>query len=140
MRGFVSRYKTDPRIRELALSLTRNLPQKDFQGEINVLYSFVQNHIRYIKDIDGVETVQSPIKTLEYGQGDCDDKAVLLATLLASAGHKTQFKAIGFSPGKLSHVIVEVQDGPAWVALETTMPVQLGWHPKNVKAAMTLRN
>lgn len=140
MRRFVNEYKTHPAIRETALSLTKSLPQKDFNGEIRALFNFVQNHIRYIKDVYDVETIQTPIKTLEYGQGDCDDKSSLLAALLESIGHKTRFKAVGFAPGQISHVLLEVEQFGQWVSLETTEPVALGWSPPQVREQILVRN
>lgn len=136
MRGFVDRFKTNPIIREVALDLTRNLPQKDFKGEINNLFRFVQNNIRYVRDVVDVETVQTPIKTLEYSQGDCDDKATLLGALLESLGHPTRFHAMGFERGIVDHVILEVYIAGEWVPLETTEPVALGWRPPHVKTSM----
>lgn len=131
MRRFVDQYKTDPRIREVALHVTAGLPQKDFDGEMKRLHSFVKSTIRYTRDINGVETVQSPVKTLEYRAGDCDDKAVLLATLLESVGFKTRFYAVGFRPDNVEHVLLECELFGNWIALETTEPVAAGWTPPN---------
>ena len=132
MRRFADEYKIHPTVRELALKLTRNLPQKDYGGEQRALWSYVKNSIRYVRDIHGVETVQSPLKTLEYGAGDCDDKSTLLAALLESLGHTTRFAALGFKPGQLCHVLVESKLGDRWVPLETTEPVELGWSPPRI--------
>jgi transglutaminase-like putative cysteine protease len=133
MRRFVEEYKTYPEVRELALSLTRGLPQKDFHGEARALFNFVKNSIRYVKDINGVETVQTPLKTLEYGQGDCDDKATVLAALLESLGHETRLYAVGFAPQNISHVLLECNINGEWIALETTEPVEFGWRPQFVQ-------
>jgi len=132
MRKFVNEYKINIIVRELALSLIKNLNQKDFKAELNALFNYVQNSIRYTLDINGVETIQTPVKTLEYGQGDCDDKAVLLATLLESIGHRTRFYAVGFQPKNISHVLLECNINGEWIALETTEPVPMGWTPPNV--------
>lgn len=136
MNQAVDQYKTHPQIRELALSLTRGLAQKDYAGETKRLFDYVQKRIRYVRDINGVETLQTPPKTLEYGAGDCDDKAMLLATLLQSLGHDTRFKAMGMRPGSLSHVSVETKLGDRWVNLETTEPVALGWAPPYIAEQM----
>lgn len=132
MRDAVDRYKTTAPIRELALQLTSHLPQKDFMGEAHALFDYVKNHIRYVKDIAGVETIQTPLKTLEYGQGDCDDKASLLAALLESIGHKTRFHALGFRPNNVSHVLLETNINGEWIPLETTEDVALGWIPPGI--------
>lgn len=140
MREYVNQYKTAPQVRELALSLTRRLPQKDFRGELNALFNYVQNHIRYVRDVYDVETIQTPVKTLEYGQGDCDDKSSLLAALLESIGHKTRFKAVGFTPGQISHVLLEANVLGEWIPLETTEPVALGWTPPRVREQIIVSN
>ena len=137
---FVDRYKTHPVIRELALSLTRTLPQKDFEGEARALFRYVQNNVRYVRDINGVETVQSPLKTLEYGQGDCDDKATLLGALLESLGCKTRFLAVGFRKGHVGHVLLEANINNAWIAMDTTEPVNYGWTPPRVVTRIYQRN
>lgn len=127
-------------IRQLALQLTGDLPQKDWRGEIERLHRFVRDKIRYVKDIRGVETVQMPVRTLEFGQGDCDDKSTLLASLLESLGHKTRFVAIAFAPDKFSHVFVEAKLGRGWIALETTEPKPAGWRPKTPHQRMVVHN
>lgn len=136
MRAFVNEYKFTPTIRELALQLTRNLPQKDYTAEARVLHDFVQSRIRYVRDIADTEVLQTPVKTLEYGQGDCDDKSMLLSALLESIGHTTRFHAMGFSRGKVSHVMVEDLINGEWVPLETTEPVSMGWIPPNIRESM----
>lgn len=136
MRAFADQYKIHPQVRELALSLVRDLNQKDYTGEIQRLWSYVKNNVRYVRDIRGVETVQTPLKTLEYGQGDCDDKSTLLASMLESLGHTTRFKALGVNGSRLCHVLVEVNYRGQWLPLETTEPVGLGWYPPNVTTTL----
>lgn len=140
MRDLTRHGKRDIAIRQKALELTGSLNQKDWLGEVKNLHRFVRDRIRYIKDIRGVETVAFPDITLECAQGDCDDKSVLLASLLESIGHPTRFVAVGFKPGNYSHVYVETKIGNSWVGLETTEPVEVGWQPKGVLARMEVHN
>ena len=140
MRYFVRTGKKDMLVRQKALSIIKNRPQKDFAGEVQDLHKFVRDSIRYVKDIAGVETVQTPDITLEIGQGDCDDKSVLLASLLESIGHPTRFVAVGFRPGHFSHVLIETKIGARWIPLETTEPVPMGWYPPRVRARMEVFN
>lgn len=126
MRELIRKYKKTLPIRQLAVSLTRGLRHKDYLKEAARIHRYVRDSIRYIKDIRGVETVQTPLKTIEIGQGDCDDKATLAAALMESIGHPTRLVAIGFRPGKFAHVYVEAQIKGAWVAMETTEPWPLG--------------
>lgn len=123
-------------MRELALAIIADFPQKDFNREIQALFDFVKYRIRYVKDIHGVETLQTPAKTLEYGAGDCDDKSTLLAALLESIGHETRFHAMGFRPSHISHVLLDVKSGGQWLPLDPTEPVAMGWSPPNIVTSL----
>lgn len=120
--------KTLP-VRQTALSLVAGLDQKAWIDEAKAIHAFVRDKIRYVRDIRGVETLQIPEKTLEFGQGDCDDKSVLVASLLEAIGHPTRFVAIAANPDSYYHVFVETKIGNKWVGVETTEPVELGWQP-----------
>jgi transglutaminase-like putative cysteine protease len=133
--------KTRLEVRNRALSLTRWLPPKAWRAQVDQLFKFVRDQIRYTRDIRGVETLTHPVQTLAIGQGDCDDKSMLLAALLESIGHPTRFIAVGLQPNSFQHVLVETVIGDDWVALETTKgDVPMGWFPAGVKARMYANN
>lgn len=140
MRNFVREYKKNLQVRNTAGQLTSHLAQKNFLGEVKTLHAHVRDNIRYLRDIHGIETIQSPEKTLEYGYGDCDDKSTLLAALLESTGHPTRFVAVGKAPNKFSHVYVETLVGKRWFPLETTEPVPAGWAPPDMRSRMVVHN
>lgn len=116
-------------VRNVALGLVADLQQKDYSGEVRALHAYVRDCVRYVQDVTGVETVQTPQVTLMNHAGDCDDKSVLLAALLESIGHPTKFVAVGRAPGEYEHVYVETKIGPRWIPLETTENVEPGWEP-----------
>lgn len=118
--------KTYLPLRRLALSLVSYLPQKDFYGEVKALHKFVRDNVRYIKDVNGVETLHTVPVILQNMQGDCDDKAILLASMLETIGHPARFVAGGRQPGKFSHVWVDARINNRWIGLETTMPWPCG--------------
>lgn len=135
------RGKVSGLVRQTALSLIADLPPKQWAREVRAVFDFVRDRVRYVRDIAGVETVQTPEVTLDLLAGDCDDKSVLLAALLESIGHPTRFIAVGYqSPGNYSHVYVETRVGARWVALDSTMPHEAGWAPRASIARMTLHN
>lgn len=140
MRQLVRQGKRDIRIRTLAASIVQHLSQKNWIGEIQALQNYVKVNIRYVRDIRGIETIQTPDKTLELGYGDCDDKSTLVASLLESIGHPTRFVACGFNGDELSHVYVETKLGNKWIGVETTEPVEVGWTPKNIQCKMVIHN
>lgn len=125
-----------PRIRELAMSLTNQLQQRDWRNEVRALHGFVRDQIRWVNDRIGAEVVQTPEKTLEIGTGNSDDKATLLATLLLSIGHPTRFVAVGVTASVYSRIYVETRIGSRWIRLDTTEAIEIGWSPAAVKARM----
>lgn len=133
MARYVNAAKRDYRFVALARSIVAGLRQKDYRGEAARIHAFVRDRIRYVRDIRGIETLQTPEKTLEIGQGDCDDKSTLLATLLEVIGHPTRFVAVGIAPStRISHVYVETRLGNRWVPAETTEPWPFGKGPSNI--------
>jgi transglutaminase-like putative cysteine protease len=144
MRGLVRAGKVTMPVRTTALSLIQDLPPKAYINEIERLWEFVRDDIRYVKDVAGVETVQTAERTLDLRQGDCDDKGVLLAALLESIGHPTRFVALAFAPHKFSHVLVETRVGRGaktfWIPLETTEFKPFGWYPQRPHSRMVVTN
>lgn len=133
----VRKGKVSMPVRRLALFLTKDLKQKDFTGEVERLHKFVRDEIRYVKDINGVETVHDTDRILKYMAGDCDDKSILLASLLESIGHPARLVAIAIKSGQYCHVYVETLIGKTWVPLEATEPVAMGWEfPRAVAQRM----
>jgi transglutaminase-like putative cysteine protease len=124
--------KTLPAIRHLALSITQNCSGKDWACEVASIQEWVKKNIKYRKDVDGVETLQTPDNTLSYGSGDCDDQSILTASLLLSIGHPCRFMAVAFHPNQFAHVFAETKIGPHWLSVETTEPVDIGWQPFGV--------
>jgi transglutaminase-like putative cysteine protease len=128
--------RSAPEVMKCARALTARVPQKSWRGEIEALYEFVRDRVRYTMDPVDVELVTSPQRLLEIRQGDCDDKSTLLAALLESVGHPARFHAIGFEPQSLEHVYVEARDGAGWLPLDTTEPLPVGslaWNPADVR-------
>lgn len=137
MAVLVRAYKTDTGIRALAQQLTASLASHDQCGEITALQHFVRDRVRYVGDVEGVETLQTPVYTLQSGSGDCDDKATLLNTLLASIGFQTMFFAIGIDGASFSHVLAGVKLGTRNIALETIVPgAEPGWMPPGASPVM----
>lgn len=120
----------------LSRSIVKSCAAKDYTCEARALQQFVQQKIRYTRDVNEVETIQFPAQTLSMGTGDCDDMAVLLATLAESVGFATRFAAIGLKGEGFSHVLAQLMiPGKGWVSAET-IPIDssggqaaLGWYP-----------
>jgi hypothetical protein len=114
---------------------------KDYRGELKTLHAFVRDHIRYVRDVEGVETLHTPNQTLYVLSGDCDDKAMLLCALAASIGFETRLCAIGVRGDDFSHVMAQalIPGEQEWTNCETILtdpPVELGWEPPDTSIAM----
>jgi len=121
----------DPQIRQLALQITRNVPNKDNAGELAAVYQWVKDNIRFRGEWD--ETIQAPEVTLKFGAGDCDDHSVLMCALLGSIGYRCRFETVAVRGEQdFTHVYAEALDPSTekWTALDTTVSQAFpGWEP-----------
>lgn len=102
-----------PVVRSLALSITSRLPSNAYADEAKAIGKFVQENVRYIRDAIGYEQVQDPLMMIEHimesrAQGDCDDMAILTATLLLSIGHTPFYRLVRYKSiwGPYNHIYV----------------------------------
>ena len=133
MRKLARDGKSNPQVFELSREIVKNIPPKNWLKEVDAVFRWVRDNIRYIKDPRNIETLHTPQKILEFGQGDCDDQSILLASLLETIGHPARFVAVGFAPGTYSHVYVETKVGNKWIPLDATMERwSIGKKPDNI--------
>lgn len=150
-----SAFKTDLHVRTLAVCLvggrviTLSTGQqvryplcrpKDYVAELRCLHAFVRDHVRYVRDVAGVETLQTPIQTLNVLAGDCDDQSMLFSALAGAIGFPTRFAAIGVREEPFSHVAAQAfLEESGYVNAETILtdpPVELGWEPPDATSIM----
>ena len=128
--------KTVPSVRFLAEQIIHDVRPKSYMEEAQAVQMYVRDHIRYTRDINGVETLSTPDQTIKRGMGDCDDLSLLTAALLESIGHPSRFVAVGYTAGDYCHVLVETKIGSRWYAVETTENVPFGWYPPGMAARL----
>lgn len=130
-------WRKDPGIWELSRKITVTLPSRDFRGQVERVFHWVKQNIRYVPDIRDVETLATPRATLEVMSGDCDDMSTLTAALLESIGHPTRFVALGFNNELPSHVLLETRLGSNWTALDPTVATAaVGWKPRDATSVL----
>ena len=144
--GLVRVGKNDANIRNTVEMVLANIPEKNWQAEIEAIFKFVKDNVRYTRDIEGVEFVKNPVLMLKdiqrgmYGsaQGDCDCMSTFLATLLESAGYRAKFVIVRTSgnPYKTyNHIYVKAFDPKTsrWIPLDATMKEKpFGWEPESL--------
>jgi len=86
VRGFT---EPDDEVRRLAGELTKG--KKTREEKLRALFEFVADDIRYVNYVSGEWWLPNrPQQLLARREGDCDDKAILLITLLRSVGIEAQ--------------------------------------------------
>jgi predicted transglutaminase-like cysteine proteinase len=120
-------------VRQYALDAVRGVERG--QHEIDAVFDHIKNDIEFRGEYQ--ETLQSPEATINLGAGDCDDQAVLAATVLNSLGFETRFRTVALhgSPNEYSHVFVEVRDKTTgdWISLDPTVEQSYpGWEAEDV--------
>jgi hypothetical protein len=82
VKGFT---EPDDQVRKLAAELTRD--KKTREDKLKAIFEFVADDIRYVNYVSGEWWLPNrPQELLARRQGDCDDKAMLLITLLKAVG------------------------------------------------------
>lgn len=88
---YIAKINTES-VRDLAIEVTR--PVVGNEEEVTEIFNYVRDNIKYVKDPRFTELnfdyIQSPSQTIERAAGDCDDHAVLLASLLEAVGYSTK--------------------------------------------------
>ncbi len=107
------------RVRQFTEAVVRGVFPKDYLGEIlairNVFVQFSPRLpgvplIRYTNDPTHVELIKTPDRMIreinEHGSClcDCDESAILAATMCLQVGRAVTLVAMGFAPNSLSHV------------------------------------
>lgn len=132
MRLMVQNARKQMPIRQAAVNAIFLTPAKSDDHEIDALLSFVQQHVRYVRDVVDVETLCEPAITLQTRVGDCDDMTMLLCALLESVGYPTRFVVAGYDGSgdmDVSHVYCQAWSEKGWLSLDPTEPGTVGWEP-----------
>jgi hypothetical protein len=104
LRTMVDRYKGMEVVHETAIAIVftdGGCAAKDKMCHALKIGEWVQRNIKYVNE--GVETFQSPLRTLQYRFGDCDDFASLTCTLLESIGIPSQLVGLQWR-GSFRHI------------------------------------
>ncbi len=108
----------DPLIKVLATRIASLSCPESIVCHARAMYEFVQGNFAYVSEYD--DYVMLPVEMLSARGGDCDDHAVLLASLLRAVGIPTRFVHV---PG---HIYVEAylpdapEENSGWVSLDAT--------------------
>jgi hypothetical protein len=127
----------DEYIRALALRIVANVKGHDIEGELDALYRFCRDAIKYRSDPRGQERVQSPRFTERIRTGDCLDKSELFCALAGSLGYVTRLVLLQVKEhkaGGFDHVYTQGKIPDAWKAYDPTPEeANAGWQADGIR-------
>ena len=141
--------RNDARIRKLVSKILSRkcngewcIKEKDWDNEARAIFTYVKRSVRYSRDIEGKDTYQHPLRTLELGVGDCDDLSILIGAMLLSAGYPVKHRVIRTTSAKeWNHIFPLVGLPPGaptrWLAMDACVSRPMGWHPPSAMIAQT---
>lgn len=134
MENFVEQGLRSPIVRSTALRILRSVPAKNQEAEVQAIFQWVKDNIRFVMDPYKKEMLHHPDRILELKAGDCDDIAILLSALLRSVGYPTRFKVISKKwTGEFHHVYTQAFVNSEWISLDATdQSYLMGYEPGNV--------
>lgn len=131
MRALARDGSKSAQIRNSAVCLIWLQPARNELHEIESIFNFVRDSIRYVRDPLCFESVATPEQVISLGYGDCDDKSTLLASMLESVGYPTRFVVAGYRMPQPDHVYVQVFANGEWIDADPTEFMPLGYAPPN---------
>lgn len=123
-----------PAVVAVVAEVARSLPsgaQRHPRHLARGLQRWIQNRIRYVREYP--ERYQTPARTLEWGIGDCDDQAPLMAALARTCRIPARLCIGGWNEPpsdepKWRHIWAQVLlPGEGWTSAETVRAVPLGF-------------
>jgi transglutaminase-like putative cysteine protease len=111
-----------PFIRELALKIVKDVPEKAWLQEAKAIFEWVKENIKYRRDVFCKDSYHTAERIVELGSGDCDDMVILMNSLLCSIGFRTGARIISSRPDRGFHHIYSLVEipGDGWYALDAT--------------------
>lgn len=104
LRRLVNHYTANQLIREKAHQIVFDefeCASKDKLCHALAIGTWVQENVTYVNE--GFETFQTPVRTLTYRLGDCDDFTTLICSMLESIGIRSELVALEWR-GQYRHI------------------------------------
>ena len=125
----------NPQLVQFATNLIHNcnIDARDINKLARCVLEYAQKNIKYFREQP--ERFASPIRTILWGIGDCDDKSIFIATVLRSFRIPVRLVFITFKVIKdgvervVGHVWPQAFLDNKWVSLESVRPLAFGASP-----------
>ncbi|MCD6461959.1 MAG: hypothetical protein J7L61_04375 [Thermoplasmata archaeon] len=120
----------DPGVENITASIREKWGPGYTADHLAAAFGHVKEHIRYVPDLPGEDNWLSPGETLALGEGDCEDHALLLASIVESLGGRTVLAVMSDHAFSLVYIGKDVEEASAiWNAIEEYYgtPLQPCW-------------
>lgn len=132
--GMVRKYTGHPLLVHFlsALIADANVPARDPQALAEAIQNYSVEHIKFFRERP--ERFQSPMRSIVWGLGDCDDKAIFIAAATRTFRIPTQLEIIRMRiHGRdVGHVYPKVYLEGAWIPLESVRAYPWGHDPAKI--------
>ncbi len=128
MKKIKDEYREKPWVIELARKIVTDRNAITEPEQMEAVFDWIKGpegkpNIFYVKDPYDVELIQKPEVTVRMRTGDCDDHAIMSASLVEALGIPTKFRITSYKPMKnFQHVYTVASHGGQWYPLDTTLP------------------
>jgi len=134
MKRLVFESMKDVPVLDQAKSIIRSVGGKDRREQARVIAEWMEQSMRFVRDPYGVETIHTPLFMLERirlngaFEADCDDYAVLAASMAKAVGLRTKFVILGFlsKDAPWAHVYTIAETSHGWVPFDHRFGVPPG--------------
>ena len=107
------------------------VPARDEVALARAVRRFATQRVKFFREYP--ERFVSPLRTIVWGIGDCDDKSILIASMLRGFRIPVRLKFLRLTlPNKtrVGHVYPQALLDGQWVALESVRPYPWGYDPE----------
>lgn len=124
MKRLVHEAMKDIPVLDTAKTIIRDVGGKNRAEQARVIGEWMEQSLRFVRDPYGIETIHTPLFMLDrirrnsVFEADCDDYAVLSASLAKAVGLRTKFVILGF-----------LTKGAPWSHVYTIVETPQGWFP-----------
>jgi Transglutaminase-like superfamily len=123
----------DPAFEDWANRICGNVSGHNDLAMLEKIFRYCRTQILYRRDPYGFEQVKDARRTIADGYGDCGDKTVLMATLVAALGYKPRLAVISYRLPMFQHEFVQVFVKGRWISYDPTPEEAIaGWESKGM--------
>lgn len=144
--NIIEHWGKDDKIRAIADSImvsknadgTWKIKERDSIGEINAVYDWVNDNVRYLNDPYKKDIFEYPFKTLELKVADCDGYVTLIGSLLQAIGYPVAVAMTSQSreesPGHVFLLVGHPPHNPSkdirdWIPIDAITNQPITWKP-----------